>query len=117
VTTEQILAQLMADREKAVADGRYVDARHIDQEVIAHQQLARLRAQHAAYVDADQTEAAAQITTSIAFWRRQVTPDVDDMPAEPADTHGEPDTASDGPAPTPTRPRAQRRPQAAEASA
>lgn len=84
-TTETILAALAERRDAALAEHDHPEVHRIDQAVIAHQQLARLRTQHADYVDRGEDAAAAQFAAQIGYWRRQVDEDVDEPTTEPAE--------------------------------
>lgn len=86
-TTEDILTDLAKQREASLADGRLVDVKHVDQQVTAHETLARLRAERAEHVAGDRAEAAAGMDAQISYWLRMVDDDVDE-PAAP--TQGEP---------------------------
>lgn len=81
-TTETIIADLQAQRAEHEQAGRLVDARQADQEIIAHDTLARFRARRGQLVAAG--EATVDVDEQIRFWRGHVTEDVDQVPDQPA---------------------------------
>lgn len=84
-TTETLIAGLEAQRAEHEQAGRIVAAREAGQEVIAHQTLARLRAQRAGLVE--RGESTVDVDVHISFWRGHVTEDVDPPATEqPAET-------------------------------
>ncbi|WFF07252.1 hypothetical protein O7622_01225 [Micromonospora sp. WMMD1076] len=71
-TTDPILAhleQLRAEHEDA---GRLVEARRVDQQLIAVRTLARLAEERAAAEQADDRDAVAAVDAQAQFWVRQV---------------------------------------------
>src|SRR5687768_4215955 len=69
-TTESIIAELQSELDEHVGAGRHVASSHCRQQIIAHQTLARLRAEH----DANPSEGLA---SQIRFWVRKTDRDVD----------------------------------------
>lgn len=109
-TTENILADLDTERAEHLVAGRLAEVQRVDQAVMAHQTLARLREEKARYVQAGELAAAGQVEAQIRYWRSMVDVDIEepstDAAAPPADNLlvGEQPAVTD-----PARPARQRR--------
>ncbi|MFY1669496.1 hypothetical protein ACN27G_06010 [Plantactinospora sp. WMMB334] len=111
-TTESILADLARQRDGHAGAGRLAEVRRVEQEMIAHLTLARLRARLAGYRRAGDAAAVARLVVQVDQWRRRVTVDVDepDQVAEPevatlpAGAQVTARAAVDEPGPAPARP-------------
>lgn len=80
-TTDDIIQSLIDQRAKQLADGVPVDVRAVEQEIIAHKQLARLREQRADAVKAKDFLRVNDIDAQIQHWVRFVSEDVDEKVA------------------------------------
>jgi hypothetical protein len=69
-TTESILADLTVERDDHEKAGRLAEVERVNQQVIAHETLARLRAESAT--------PGSDVDELIAFWARMVDVDVDE---------------------------------------
>ncbi len=77
-TTDSIIEGLIKSRDERLAAGETVDVRAVQQEVIAHQELARLRARRAELVKAKEFVTVSEVDAQIQHWLRFITEDVDD---------------------------------------
>ncbi|GAB1642532.1 hypothetical protein [Krasilnikovia sp. MM14-A1259] len=84
-TTDDIIRDLIAGRDAQLAAGEPVDVHAVEQRLIAHQQMARLRTERARRVVAKDWARVADLDAQIGFWRRMVAEDVDEqVAADPA---------------------------------
>jgi hypothetical protein len=81
-TTDDLINALTKSRDDRLAAGELVDVRAVQQEITAHQELARLRERRAAAVKAKDFQVANDLAAQIEHWLRFVTEDVDDRAAE-----------------------------------
>lgn len=80
--TDAIIQDLRDRRDAQIEAGEPVDARAVEQEIIAHQELARLREQRAERAEAKDWLAVNDIDAKIQHWIRFVTEDVDEKVAD-----------------------------------
>ena len=80
-TTDSIITDLQKSRDERLAAGEPVDVRAVEQEIIAHQELARLRERRAAAVKAKEHVLVNDLDAQIQHWLRFVSEDVDDKVA------------------------------------
>jgi hypothetical protein len=81
-TTDSIIEGLRKDRDDRLASGEQVDVAAVEQEIIAHQELARLRDRKAAAEKAKDLQLANDLSAQIQHWLRFVTVDVDEKVAD-----------------------------------
>lgn len=77
-TTDSIIEDLRKSRDERLAAGEAVDVRAVEQEIIAHQELARLRERRAAAQKAKEYVLAGELDAQIHHWLRFVSEDVDE---------------------------------------
>ena len=82
-STEDIIWALTKGRDERLAAGEQVDVAAVQQEIIAHQQLARLREDRAARATAKDWLRVKDIDAQIRHWLRFVAEDVDEQAAAP----------------------------------
>lgn len=80
--TDAIIQDLRDHRDEQLAAGVPVDVRAVEQEIIAHQELARLREKRAERVAEQDWLAVNDLDTQIQHWLRFVSEDVDETVAE-----------------------------------
>jgi hypothetical protein len=87
-TTDSIVGDLAAERAEHLATGRLSEVQRVDQHVMAHQTLARLREEQSDYARRGDLAMAGQLGERIRYWRSMVDTDVDlptpDVEPEPA---------------------------------
>lgn len=81
-TTDDLINALVKSRDDRLAAGEHVDVRAVEQEIIAHQELARLRERRAAAIRAKEHQLANELVAQIHHWLRFVTEDVDERVAD-----------------------------------
>lgn len=74
-TTESLVAELAGELAEHEAAGQFVAAQARRQQIIAHETLARLRAEQA-------TNPSGGLAAQIEFWRSKVEIDIDTAPEE-----------------------------------
>jgi hypothetical protein len=99
-TTDSIIEDLVQGCAERLAASEHVDVGAVQQQIIAHQELARLRERRAAALKMQEHQLAGDLDAQIQHWLRFVTEDVDERvagdpkknttklvaPAAPADT-------------------------------
>jgi hypothetical protein len=80
-TTDGIIQGLIDGAVAQMDAGEHVDGSAIRQEIIAHQELARLRARKAERQAAGDLEAVNDLNAHISHWARRVSVDVDEQVA------------------------------------
>jgi hypothetical protein len=81
-TTDSIIEELRKNRDERLAGGEQVDVSAVEQEIIAHQELARLRERRAAALKAKDWVLANDLGAQIQHWLRFVSEDVDEKVAD-----------------------------------
>lgn len=80
--TDAIIKDLQERISQGIESGAPVDVRAINQEIVAHQELARLRAKRAERVEEKDWLAVNDLDAQIQHWIRFVSEDVDPKVAE-----------------------------------
>lgn len=77
-TTDSIIEDLIKRRDQRLEAGEQVDVSAVEQQIVAHQQLARLRTERAERVKDKNWVRVGELNADIQHWLRFVDEDVDD---------------------------------------